>query len=361
MSQNSAGERTEKATPKKRKDARERGQVRKSAEANTALGLLLMFGVFKIFGGELIRQMKNIVGWVGSADVVNQQVTQANATVYLNNAIVAFGTAILPFLAAAALIALAVNVLQTGFIFSSKAMRPKFNRISPIQGFKRIFSSRSVMEMLKAILKTIILGVLAYNEITANLERITGMIGGNAVEMAGVMLEIMLQIAFKMCIGLVIIAGFDYVYQWWRYEKDLRMTKQEVKDEFKRIEGDPQVKGRIRQKQRQLGLARMMQMLKEADVVITNPTHFAVGLSYKEGKDVAPMVVAKGKDLIALRIREEAQALKIVVVENKPVARALYAACEIGDVIPPEMYQAVAEILAYLYRLRDAQTVGGQG
>jgi flagellar biosynthetic protein FlhB len=139
------------------------------------------------------------------------------------------------------------------------------------------------------------------------------------------------------------------------------MTKQEVKDEHKRIEGDPQVKSRIRQKQRQIGLARMMQMLREADVVITNPTHFAVALSYKEGKDMAPVVVAKGKDLVALRIREQAASYNIVIVENKPVARALFAACEVGDTIPPQMYQAVAEILAYLYRLKGSVAVGGQG
>jgi flagellar biosynthetic protein FlhB len=264
-----------------------------------------------------------------------------------------------PVLVAAVIVALLVNFLQTGLLFSAKAAKPKFNRISPLQGFKRIFSSRSLMQLGASIVKTVVLGLIAYTEIEQNLGFFSNMMGGDVIEMAGQMISIMMGMAFKVGIALAIIAGFDYVYQWWKYEKDLRMTKQEVKDEHKRIEGDPQVKSRIRQKQRQIGLARMMQMLEEADVVITNPTHFAVALTYEEGKDAAPVVVAKGKDLVALRIREQAVAYNIVIVENKPVARALYAACEIGEAIPAQMYQAVAEILAYLYRLRGTAAVGG--
>ncbi|MFZ5975310.1 MAG: flagellar biosynthesis protein FlhB [Bacillota bacterium] len=359
MSQNSAGERTEKATSRKRRDARERGQVRKSSEVNTAFTLLLMFGVWQVFGSGFIGQMKGLLVQIFSSDVMGLEVTQANAGSILQGALWAFIFTMGPVLIAAVIVALLVNILQTGFLFSSKAMKPKFNRISPLQGFKRIFSSRSLMELGKSIVKTVVLGIIAYSEIERNLGVISGMMAGNVIDTAGQMISMIMGIAFKLGIALAIIAGFDYVYQWWKYEKDLRMTKQEVKDEHKRIEGDPQVKGRIRQKQRQIGLARMMQMLQEADVVITNPTHFAVALSYKEGKDIAPVVVAKGKDLVALRIREQAQACNIVVVENKPVARALFAACEVGDAIPPQMYQAVAEILAYLYRLKGSVAVGG--
>jgi flagellar biosynthetic protein FlhB len=360
MSQNSAGERTEKATPRKRKDARERGQVRKSSEVNTALMLLVLFGVLQIFGGSFIGQLKRICQQFLSAGVLNLQVTPSGAGNVLQGAILDTMSALAPLFIAAVLAGLVVNILQSGFLFSSKAMRPKFSRINPLQGFKRIFSTRSLMELFKSILKIAVLGVIAYDEVSSSLSRMGTMMSGSVADTAGVMLGMVLGLAFKLRIALAIIAGFDYLYQWWRFEKDLRMTKQEVKEEHKRIEGDPQVKGRIRQKQRQIGLARMMQMLKEADVVITNPTHYAVALSYKEGKSAAPVVVAKGKDLVAYRIREQARAYDIAVVENKPVARALYAACEIGDMIPPGMYQAVAEILAYLYRLKDAKAVGVQ-
>ena len=359
MSQKTAGERTEKATPRKRKDARERGQVRKSNEVNTALTLLLMFGVWQVFGAGFLQQMKGLLVHFFSPQVAQGNLTQANASVMLQDAVLAFLLTLAPVLVAAAIVALLVNFLQTGLLFSAKAEKPKFNRISPLQGFKRIFSSRSLMQLGKSIVKTIVLGIIAYSEIELNLGFFSNMMGGDVIEMAGQMISIIMGMAFKLGIALAIIAGFDYVYQWWKYEKDLRMTKQEVKDEHKRIEGDPQVKSRIRQKQRQIGLARMMQMLREADVVITNPTHFAVALSYEEGKDAAPVVVAKGADLVALRIREQAAAYDIVIVENKPVARALYAACEIGSAIPPQMYQAVAEILAYLYRLRGTAAVGG--
>jgi len=359
MSQKTAGERTEKATPRKRKEARERGQVRKSNEVNTALALLIMFGVWQVFGGGILQQMKGLLLHFFSPEVAHRSLTQANAGVMLQDAVLAFIITLSPVLIAAVLAALLVNFLQTGLLFSSKAAKPKLNRISPLQGFKRIFSTRSLMQLGKSILKMVVLGLIAYSEIEQNLGVFSNMMAGNVVEMAGQIISAIMGLAFKLGIALAIIAGFDYVYQWWKYEKDLRMTKQEVKDEYKRVEGDPQVKGRIRQKQRQIGLARMMQMLREADVVITNPTHYAVALRYEEGRDEAPTVVAKGKDLVALRIREQAAEYNIVTVENKPVARALYAACEIGEAIPPQMYQAVAEILAYLYRLRGTAAVGG--
>lgn len=359
MSQTTAGERTEKATPKKRRDARERGQVRKSNEVNTALSLLIMFGVWQVAGNGIISGIKDMTTYYLSGAVLTTSVTQSSSASYLSNAMINILTVLAPLLIAAFIIAMVVNIMQTGFLLSAKSMRPKMNRISPIQGFKRIFSSRSLMEMGKSILKTILLAVLAYGEISNNVELLSNVMGVSVADTLAILFSMMMNLAFKMSIALLIIAGFDFLYQWWKYEKDLKMTKQEVKDENKRIEGDPQIKGQIRQKQRMMGMARMMKNLEEADVVITNPTHFAVALSYKESKNVAPVVMAKGADFVALKIKEKAYELRIDVVENKPLARALYAHCEIGDVIPPEMYQAVAEVLAYLYRLKEQTNTGG--
>ncbi len=243
MSQKTAGERTEKATPRKRKEARERGQVRKSNEVNTALALLIMFGVWQVFGGGILQQMKGLLLHFFSPGVAHRSLTQANAGVMLQDAVLAFIITLSPVLIAAVLAALLVNFLQTGLLFSSKAAKPKLNRISPLQGFKRIFSTRSLMQLGKSILKMVVLGLIAYSEIEQNLGVFSNMMAGNVVEMAGQIISAIMGLAFKLGIALAIIAGFDYVYQWWKYEKDLRMTKQEVKDEYKRVEGDRRSRG----------------------------------------------------------------------------------------------------------------------
>jgi flagellar biosynthesis protein FlhB len=239
-----------------------------------------------------------------------------------------------------------------GFLFTAKALRPKMSRINPKEGFKRIFSVRSLAELVKAVLKIAALGWVAWGEYVANLSRFPEMAEQGLLQGAALMADMAINIAFKMALVLLALAAADYFYQWWRREKELRMTKQEIKDEFKLTEGDPQTKSRIRQKQRQIGMMRMMQSIPTANVVITNPTHYAIALRYKEGRDAAPVVVAKGKDFVAQRIKEEARKYGVEMVENRPLAQALYVYCDIGDSVPKDMYKAVAEVLAYVYRLK---------
>lgn len=353
MSSNSSGERTEKATPKKRQDARKEGQLLRSTELNTAFMLLLMFGVLQIFGGSIMRQSGKLFEQFLAVDYSGvEHITVGNLRSTFITAVINLLLMIWPFLAAGVIGGVLINVLQTGPLFLPSMLKPKFSRMSPLQGFKRMFSTRSLVEMVKSTAKIVVLAWIVYSEINGSIRDIPKMMGANALLSGKRVFSLAMSTAFKVGIALAIIALFDYIFQWWKYEKDLRMTKQEVKDEYKQIEGNPLIKGQIRKKQREIGMMRMMQSVPSADVVITNPTHYAVALQYDERKHAAPTVVAKGKDFIALKIREKAKECQIDIVENKAVAQALYFYCEVGDVIPEDMYQAVAEILAYLYRIK---------
>jgi flagellar biosynthetic protein FlhB len=258
-----------------------------------------------------------------------------------------------PILLAAFIGALVFNYLQVGFLFTTKAMAPKFERVSMIAGFKRIFSKRTLVELAKSIIKIAILGVVGYNEYTARMKDMPPLMWDSLATSIQAAVDILIAVAFKLAIALAIFAPFDFLYQWIKYEKDLKMTKQEVRDEYKLTEGNPQIKSRIRQKQRQMSAMRMMQAVPDADVVITNPTHYAVALKYDEKSNSAPIVLAKGKDFIAKKIREKAAECRIEIVENKPLAQYLFFFCEVGDEVPEDMYQAVAEILAYVYKLKN--------
>jgi len=354
MSPQQSGEKTEKATPKKKREARERGQVFKSIELVTAFSLMVMFGALAVFGAGMADGLKKLIsGYFGAGDAIPDVMTVSAAGPLLARAFTQMGVIMLPMLGAALVGGLVFNYLQVGFLFSSKALAPKMDRISISSGFKRIFSKRTLIDLLKSIIKITVLGAVAYSEFEARIKDMPMMMGQNIFSSIQSTVDILLGVAFKLAIALAILAPFDFLYQWWKYQKDLMMTKQEVRDEYKLTEGDPQIKGKIRQKQRQMASMRMMQAVADADVVITNPTHYAVALEYKEEKNSAPVVLAKGKDYIARKIREKAQELHIEIVENKPVAQYLYFFCEIGDEVPEDMYQAVAEILAYVYRLKQ--------
>ncbi len=354
--QQGSGERTEKATPKKRREAREKGQVFKSTDLVTAFSLLVMFGLLAIAGESLIDGLQKLLtNYFNVGDALPEVMDGAAAQVILHNAYIRFIFIMLPVLGAALAAGLVFNLLQVGFLFSSKAMQPKMSRISMVEGFKRIFSKKTLIDLIKSLIRLAVLIKVAYDEFSSQLQNIPTLMQGELVSSAKASWNIILAIAFKLAIALAILAPFDYLFQWWQYEKDLRMTKQEVKDEYKLTEGDPQIKGRIRQKQRQMSSMRMMQAVADADVIITNPTQFAVALSYKEGVNNAPVIVAKGQDYLAKKIREKAAELKVEIVENKALARHLYFFCEIGDEVPEELYQAVAEILAYVYRLKHPQ------
>ena len=351
MSPQSSGEKTEKATPKRKREAREKGQIFKSVEVNTALTLLVMFGVLSIFGQTIVENIKNLLRYFFSMNPPEQFDVAAIMKMF-GDAVSMFFGIMAPILIAAFAAGLVTNLVQVGFIFSTKALAPKFDRINPLSGIKRIFSTRTLLDLVKAIIKIAILGWVAYNDFQAHMDDFKGLMGQDVPVAVADFVDIIISTAFDLAIAFAIFAPFDYMYQRWKYNKDLMMTKQEIKDEYKLTEGNPQIKGRIAQKQRQMSRMRMVQAVKDADVVITNPTHFAVALEYKEGKNTAPMVVAKGKDYLAQRIKERAKEENVQIVENKPLAQALYFFCEVGDEVPEDMYKAVAEVLAYVYRMK---------
>lgn len=357
MSSQSSGEKTEKATPKKRREAREKGQVFKSVEVVTSFSLLAMFGVISAFGGLIVENIEKMLRYFftqkdipDAIDVVTISETMTKAVIYLLQIMA-------PLLLGAFICALVLNALQVGLKFSSKAMAPKMERISPLKGFKRIFSMKTLVELIKSVIKITILGLVAYGEYKRYMGEFSLIMGRDVPSAVSNFVDMIIGAAFKMAIALAIFAPFDYLYQRWKYEKDLMMTKQEVRDEYKLTEGNPEIKGKISQKQREISSMRMMHAVKDADVVITNPTHYAIALCYDEEKSSAPFVIAKGKDQLALRIKEKAREEDVAMVENRPLARSLYFFCEVGDEVPEDLYKAVAEVLAYVYHLKNKRGV----
>ncbi|MCL2082105.1 MAG: flagellar biosynthesis protein FlhB [Oscillospiraceae bacterium] len=353
--QGSSAEKTEKATPKKRRDARKKGQVLKSAEVNTAVLTLSMFMTLFLAGGWMMQRLFTLFGHCTDLMARTESHNDKLITQTLFDIFISFFLILLPFLSVALIMGILVNVAQIGFLFVSDPLKPKLSKINPISGLKRIFSMRSLMEMFKAIAKFSAVGLVVYFEYVKNLELFPMMMHLSPANAASELFSMCMVVAFKACVVLVFIGLLDYMYQWWEYEKNLKMTKDEVKREFKQMEGDPQIKGKRREQQRKMSMMRMMQAVPQADVVITNPTHYAVAIKYEEKKADAPIVLAKGKDAIALKIKQLAQESGIELVENKPVAQALYAACEPGQKIPPDLFAAVAEILAHVYNLKKQQ------
>ena len=348
-----AEEKTEKATPKRRKDAREKGQVLKSMELNTTFILLSAFLGIKFTGPAAVKELERfLILFLDGTRIPHDVITISLTRELMIDAALSFGTVMVPFCLIVLLAGLAINYVQVGFLFSSKAMGFKFNRLNLLEGLKRMVSSKSFVQLLKAIIKTAIIGYTVYKEFMKSLASIPGLMGNDLLTGISYIIEGIFNIAFNACIAFAILSVLDYLYQWWEHEKELRMSKQEIKDEYKQMEGDPQLKGKIREKQRQIAMSRMMQQVPKADVVITNPTHFAVALLYEEADEKAPVVVAKGQDYMALRIRKIAREHNVHIVENRPLARSLYQSTEVGKEIPLEMYKAVAEILAYVYRMK---------
>lgn len=350
----STGEKTEQATPKKRKDARESGQVLKSNELVTVGMLLIMFMALQALWPSIADNILEFTGNSLSGQFSSAEpITTGALAGIMQNTVLGFLRIMLPILALALIGAVLLNVIQTGFLFSSKAMQPKMSRLNPAEGLKRIFSARGAFELLKSIAKVAIIGIVAYTQIQSNLDKFPGMMLMTLDQSIGLTADIIFSAIFMILMALAAVAFMDYMFQRNKFEKDLRMSKYEVKMEMKQQEGDPQIKGKIKQKQREMAMMRMMQQVPDADVVITNPTEYAVALKYDEKIGDAPMVVAKGKNLVAARIKELAKEHEVMIVEDKPVARSLYMYCEIGEFIPVELYQAVAEILAAVYRMKN--------
>lgn len=346
-------EKTEAATPKRRQEMRQKGQVPKSRELVTALMLLISFWSLKLLSKYLFNDL--IVAtrsFLSFSKDIDSRFEMENLMQTLLYCMFVIAKVLGPILLIIAITAIAINYLQVGYIFSMKPLMPSFNKLNPIQGFKRLFSKNSFVELLKSIFKIGVIGYVVYDYFADNYRIIPELIGMDVQNTTVFIGNTIISIGIRAAVVLLVMSVFDYAFQLWDYEKSIRMSKQEVKDEYKQIEGNPQIKSKIREKQRQMALRRMMAEVPKADVIITNPTHFAVAVKYNAAESDAPLVVAKGKDLIAQKIKETAKENKVPVVENKPLAQTLYKTVEIGDKIPAELYKAVAEVLAFVYSLR---------
>jgi len=352
-------DKTEKATPKKRREARKKGQVFQSREITTTIVLLFTFISLRIFGANIYTQLKMFFGKAFTEYPQTEDLYMPGmlARIFIDGILVFFRAAG-PVLAISLITGLVVSYAQVGFLFTTETLKPSLSRINPLSGMKRLFSLRSVIELLKAMLKVSIVGWTAYSYLNGKAQTIVSLMDMDILDTAAFIGITSVDLAIRICLALLVLGAFDFAYQWWEFEKGMMMTKQEVKEELKQTEGNPEVRARIRQKQRQLSMRRMMQEVPKADVVITNPTHFACALRYDEKIAPAPVLLAKGQDYIALRIKEIAEENNVEIVENKPLARTIYETVEIGQAIPPELYQAVAEVLAFVYSLKGRTMAG---
>jgi len=348
-----SGEKTEKATPRKKQKAREEGQVAKSQEVGTAVTFLGIFAVLKATAGWMFERMFEVfrysLGMIADADAYLTPEYSGRLISYF------FGRALWvasPLLAAALFMGVMSNILQVGWKVTPKAMRPRFSKLNPISGFKRLFSSTALVTLVKSLLKFTIIVTVIYTSLRDELSSLALLSQMGIFEAVSWLGGLIVNLGLKVGGWFIFIAAADYAFTRFRHIKELRMTKQEVKEEFKQVEGNPQIKGHIKSKMREVSMRRMMQGIPRADVIITNPTHYAVALEYDRESGRAPCVTAKGADYLARRIREKAAECGVEIVENRELARALYDTVEVGQEIPPEMYQAVAEILAFVYRLK---------
>ncbi|PRX33658.1 flagellar biosynthetic protein FlhB [Orenia metallireducens] len=345
-----SGEKTEKATPKKRSEARKEGQVAKSKELNSAFTLLFSFLMLSFWFRYMLQEIITFTNKV-FINYFQMELSINNFHALLIEIIAFIAKIVAPLLLVAALVGVAVSYLQVGFLYTPKVLVPKFSKLNPLKGAKQMFSKRSLVEMLKSIMKIIIVVSIAYSTIKKVADKFAVLVNSSWASSLNLIGDTAYSLAMKISAVFIILGIVDFMYQKWQHEEDLKMSKEEVKQERENAEGKPEVKSKRRQKQQEMAMSRMMQDIPDASVVITNPTHFAVAIKFDMDEMDVPIVVAKGQDELALRIREVAKENNIEIVEEKPLARALYRIVDIGEEIPLDLYQAVAEVLAYVYQL----------
>lgn len=351
MPDESFQEKTEPATPRRRREAREKGNVARSTEVNSAVVLLAGMAALYFFGSMLSGKLIYAMQWIFKRISV-VELTPDDVPGFVLAGLKYMGSILSPIVFTVMIAGVLASLVQGGFVFAGEQLRPKLSKINPISGLKKIFSARSLVEVIKGLFKILIVGAVGYSVLRGELDTIPLLIDWDVSQIVAFVGHVGFKLSMRISLILLILAGFDYAYQKMEFEKKLRMTKQEVKEEFKRSEGDPLIKARIRSVQREMARKRMLSEVPKADVVITNPVHLAVALKYEPEKTKAPVVVAKGARLIAEKIKEIARSHDIPIVDNKPLARLLFRTTEIGSEIPYELYKAVAEILAYVYQLK---------
>lgn len=351
------GEKTEPATSKKLTDARKDGQVAKSKELSNAFGLIALFLILKFTIENLGTNLLSMYGVVYNlmpelVVMTGGDLPRTSLYSLMGGTILRLLITLMPFFLIGVLVAFIGDYIQVKWKPTTKPLRPKMSKLNPIKGFKKIISIQSIAELIKSAFKIAIIAYVVYTTLKEEWDSIFLMYGISLNQGIGLVGDIAINLGLKISFIYLILALGDYAFQKWKFKKDMKMTKQEVKDEYKNAEGDPQIKGKIRQKMREASQRRMMRDIPTADVVITNPTHLAVAIRYKPETDEAPLVVAKGEDYLALKLKEAAKEYHIEIVENKPLARMLYANVDVGGLVPPELYQAVAEVLVMVYRMQ---------
>jgi flagellar biosynthetic protein FlhB len=344
-----AGEKTEKATPRRREEARKKGQVVKSTELITVLVLTLSLFALKYWLPRMALEFQNF--YVYLMEFSTTEVSERSAMLLLEETILVTLKMAGPVILAALAAGYIANVMQVGFLYTTESLKLDFNRINPLSGFKRIFSKRAIAELLKTIFKTCLVGYVAFSYLIGQFPRLALLIDSTIATSLYTIGDITFKTLWRILGVLFVIAVADYAFQVYEYEESLKMSKQEIKEEYKNIEGDPQLKAKIKEKQRMLAMRRMMQDVPQATVVITNPTHLAIAIKYNDNM-AAPIVVAKGQDYVAQKIKEIAKENNVIIMENKKLARVLYEKVDIGMTIPMDLYKAIEEVLAYVYKLK---------
>lgn len=348
-------DKTEEATPKKLQDARKEGQVARSQELSTAVMLLAFFVAIKVFvsfiGTRFLGSFKEVYQVI---DVYTaEEFGPAMAGAFLRDGLIEILLICLPVFAVAVVVSFVVTIAQVKWQVTTKPLQPKLSKFNPLNGFKRIFSKEKVFELIKDVVKIALIFYVSYSDLSEAAGAVVSLYDFSLKQAVVYVGEFVVDLGIKLSAIYLIVGFADFIYQKLKFKKDLMMSKQEVKDEYKQQEGDPQVKGRIKSKMREVSQRRMMQKLPEADVVITNPTHFACAIRYDKEVSEAPVLIAKGADYLAQKIKEIAKENAIPIVENKPLARMLYYNVDLEDEIPRELYQMTAEVLAYVYKLKN--------
>ncbi len=344
---------TEKATPKKRKDERKKGNAYQSKDVISIVVVIVGFVLVSNLVGFIARQISQLYLKQAARMEVLHEITIATSMQIYRELALTFLVAVVPIMIILALTGIIMTGVQTRFLVSGDLLKFKFSRISFIQGMKRLLSLRSIVQLVKSIMKVLVVMWIIYTSVKELLVITPDILNTSLDTNIAFMLDKTMSMVYKICLFFVAVAILDVAYQKYDYEKKLKMTKQEVKDEYKQTEGDPAIKGRIRDKQRKMSMNRMIQQVPQADVIIRNPTHYAVALKYDIDNDLAPIVLAKGQDHTARRIIQVAEENHVLITENKPLAKGLYQSVEVNDYIPAEFYQAVAEILAWVYSSKE--------
>lgn len=348
----SMSDKTEEPTPKKKKDARKQGNIAKSAEVNKAMTFIAILVVIYMMSGSIISELQGFIVNILSGDF-SMTMNDNTIKILMFKVMMSFMKIVLPISLIIMVFGILGSLIQTGLFFSMESLKPKFSKLNPLTGLKNMFSMKAIVNLIKSMVVICIMIYLGYSFMSKNFE---GIIKSGDIYLPylfNIVLDLIKSILTSITLAVAVVAALDYGYEKFSHKKGLKMTKQEVKEEYKQMEGDPHIKGKIKQKQRQMANQRMMQAVPSSTVILTNPTHISIAIRYEQRKDTTPIVVAKGVDEVAFRIREIAKSHDIPIIENVPLARLIYKEVDIDQEIPEEMYKAVAEVLVAVYKIKN--------